>query len=461
MKHILLFSGLLISTWLPAQNVPSMAPAAVQENQATTVTATVGHSETTLENCCRLARRNYPQIKEQRMIEDAARLDVSNARLAWAPGLNISGKATWQNVVVEMPFDIPGLEFDLPHDQYTLSAELNQPLWDGGAARSQIRLARAGADVDRSQLDVTLHALDERVENLYLGILLLERQMKQNQTLQESLKRNRREAEVRLSNGLALQSEIDLIDVNLLDCEQQADEIEADRQTRIRLLSRMTGRELGKEDFVEPDLSALRKPDTRVSDSLLLAQRPEMTWYDAQLRRNDAQRSNLNTALSPRLSLSLQGGVGRPGLNMLKNEFEPFFVAGLKMQWNIGALYTRRNDIGKIRTQRERVETERETFLFNTRLDVMDQNNAIDKLQKMLEKDRKIIRLRASVRAAAEEQYKKGVIKMTELMDRIDEEHNARVSESLHQIQLLMAVYKLRHIMGTDYTMTTDRNENN
>lgn len=456
MKHMLLLYSLLISAWLPAQNITDTDRTNRPENHDATISEAADHTATTLENCCMLARRNYPQIKEHKMIEDAARLDITNARLAWAPGLNISGKATWQNVVVEMPFDIPGFEFDLPHDQYTLSAELNQPLWDGGAARSQIRLARAGADVDRSQLDVTLRALDERVENLYLGILLLERQMRQNRTLQESLKRNRREAEVRLSNGLALQSEIDLIDVNLLDCEQQADEIEADRQTRIRLLSRMTGRELNEKDIVEPELKALQKTADGVSDSILLAQRPEMTWYDAQLRRNEAQRSNLNTALSPRLSLSLQGGIGRPGLNMLKNEFEPFFVAGLKMQWNIGALYTRRNDIGKIRTQRERVETEKETFLFNTRLDVMDQNNAIDKLQKMLEKDRKIISLRASVRASAEEQYKKGVIKMTELMDRIDEEHNARVSESLHYIQLLMAIYKLRHILGTDYTATNN-----
>ena len=153
MKHMLLLYSLLISAWLPAQNITNTDRTNRPENRDATISEDAGPTATTLENCCMLARRNYPQIKEHKMIEDAARLDITNARLAWAPGLNISGKATWQNVVVEMPFDIPGFEFDLPHDQYTLSAELNQPLWDGGAARSQMRLARAGADVDRSQLD--------------------------------------------------------------------------------------------------------------------------------------------------------------------------------------------------------------------------------------------------------------------------------------------------------------------
>lgn len=98
--------------------------------------------------------------------------------------------------------------------------------------------------------------------------------------------------------------------------------------------------------------------------------------------------------------------------------------------------------------QQENIEYERETFLLNTSLDVTEQMNSIRKIKDALGKDSEIIRLRERIRQAGEEQYRSGVIKMIDLMTMIDDEHNARVNESLHQVQLMKAVRKLKNIVG-------------
>ena len=156
----------------------------------------------------------------------------------------------------------------------------------------------------------------------------------------------------------------------------------------------------------------------------------------------------LNSKISPRFTLSLQGGVGRPGLNILKNSFQPYWTAGVRMSWDIGALYTRKDEKRKLDAQIRKIESDRETFLFNTDLDAAQMRSSVDKARALLERDRKIIALRESIRSAGEEQYRNGVITMTDLMSRIDDEYNARVAESIHRIQLLMAIYDLRNCMG-------------
>lgn len=400
----------------------------------------VASAQLTLDECVDLARENYPQIQEQSLIDEAEKYDVGNVNLQWVPQLNITGKASYQSDVVEMPFDIPGFEFDLPHDQYSLVGELTQSIWDGGSSSSQKRLIKANAEVQRKQLDVSLYALRSRVENVYLGILLIDKQLEQNRLLEESLLRNQKEVKALMESGMAYQSDFDMVEVNLLNCRQKAVELNANRMAYVTMLGKLTGKDMSQATFLEPN--------SEINLDSIKIQRPELALYDAQLQQNQAQRQSLQSNISPKFNLSLQGGIGRPGLNMLKNEFAPYYVAGIRMQWNFGALYTRQNDIHKIATEKRNVEVARETFVFNTMLDIIEQVNNIKKAQQILEQDKEIVRLRASIRTSGEEQYANGVIKMTELMDMIDDEHDARLAEAVHEIQLWMAVCQLKDSMG-------------
>lgn len=404
----------------------------------------VASAQTTLDECIGLAYDNYPQIKEMSLIEMTKGIDLKTAAYAWLPHLNVSGKATWQSEVVEMPIEISGMDIRIPHDQYGLTAEFTQQIWDGGTSHSQRELAEAGAEVKKTQLETNLWAIRSRIQNIYLGIILIDKQMRLNDLLRENLERNSEEVGSLINGGVALPTDLDLVSVNILSCLQQRASLEADRRSYVKLLGLMTGRDMTGVELAIPQ-EALDFQDDGVRD---FATRPEMSLYSAQLKQNDVQLRQLNTLISPKLNLSLQGGYGRPGMNMLSGDFSAYFVAGLKLQWNIGALYTRGIDKRKFKADAQKIDLTRETFLLNSSVEAEQKNNAIEKARDVLDRDSEIIALRQRIREAGENQYREGTIKMNDYLSMLDEEYKAKANESMHEVQLMMAVYDMKNTLG-------------
>ena len=404
----------------------------------------VAGAQTTLDECIGLAYDNYPQIKEMSLIEMTRGIDLKTAAYDWLPHLNVSGKATWQSEVVEMPIEIPGMDIRIPHDQYGLTAEFTQQIWDGGTSHSQRELAEAGAEVKKTQLETDLWAIRSRIQNIYLGIILIDKQMRLNDLLRENLERNSEEVGSLINGGVALPTDLDQVSVNILSCLQQRASLEADRRSYVKLLGLMTGRDMTGVELAIPQ-EALDFQDDGVRD---FATRPEMSLYSAQLKQNDVQLRQLNTLISPKLNLSLQGGYGRPGMNMLSGDFSAYFVAGLKLQWDIGALYTRGMDKRKLKADAQKIDLTRETFLLNSSVEAEQKNNAIEKARDVLDRDSEIIALRQRIREAGENQYREGTIKMNDYLSMLDEEYKAKANESMHEVQLMMAVYDMKNTLG-------------
>ena len=402
------------------------------------------HAQTTLDECIVWAYDNYPQIKEMSLIEMTKGIDLKNAAYAWLPHLNISGKATWQSEVVEMPMDIPGMDINIPHDQYGLTAEFTQQIWDGGSSRSQKELAEAGAEVKKTQLETNLWSIRSRVQNVFLGIILIDKQLELNRLLRESLERSSEEVKSRMEAGVALPSDLDQVSVNILSCLQQRASLDADRKSYVKILGLLTGRDLTDVELAVPQ-DAVNYVDDGARD---FETRPEMAFYAAQLKQNEFQRRQLNTLISPKLNLSLQGGYGRPGMNMLSGDFSGYFVAGLKLQWNIGALYTRGLDKRKVNADAQKIDLTRKSFILNSSVEAEQKNNAILKARDVLEKDSEIIGLRQRIRASGENQYREGTIKMNDYLSMLDEEYKAKANESMHEVQLMMAVYDMKNTIG-------------
>lgn len=402
------------------------------------------HAQTTLDECIVWAYDNYPQIKELSLIEMTKGIDLKNAAYAWLPHLNISGKATWQSEVVEMPMDIPGMDINIPHDQYGLTAEFTQQIWDGGTSRSQKELAEAGAEVKKTQLETNLWSIRSRVQNVFLGIILIDKQLELNRLLRESLERSSEEVKSRMEAGVALPSDLDQVSVNILSCLQQRASLDADRKSYVKILGLLTGRDMTDVELAVPQ-DAVNYVDDGARD---FETRPEMAFYAAQLKQNEFQRRQLNTLISPKLNLSLQGGYGRPGMNMLSGDFSGYFVAGLKLQWNIGALYTRGLDKRKVNADAQKIDLTRKSFILNSSVEAEQKNNAILKARDVLEKDSEIIGLRQRIRASGENQYREGTIKMNDYLSMLDEEYKAKANESMHEVQLMMAVYDMKNTIG-------------
>lgn len=402
------------------------------------------HAQTTLDECIGWAYDNYPQIKEMSLIEMTKGIELKNAAYAWLPHLNISGKATWQSEVVEMPMDIPGMDINIPHDQYGLTAEFTQQIWDGGTSRSQKELAEAGAEVKKTRLETNLWSIRSRVQNVFLGIILIDKQLELNRLLWESLERSSEEVKSRMEAGVALPSDLDQVSVNILSCLQQRASLDADRKSYVKILGLLTGRDMTDVELAVPQ-DAVNYVDDGARD---FETRPEMAFYAAQLKQNEFQRRQLNTLISPKLNLSLQGGYGRPGMNMLSGDFSGYFVAGLKLQWNIGALYTRGLDKRKVNADAQKIDLTRKSFILNSSVEAEKKNNAILKARDVLEKDSEIIGLRQRIRASGENQYREGTIKMNDYLSMLDEEYKAKANESMHEVQLMMAVYDMKNTIG-------------
>ena len=397
----------------------------------------------TLGECYEWAHANYPQIHRYGLIEQTEQYNLSNAAKGWLPQLSVNAKATYQSDVTKLPFDadklsaiIPGIEIPtLSKDQYQVVAEVNQTIWDGGVIRSARRLTEAQATADREQLNSNLYALNDRVNQLYFGCLLQDELIRQNGLLQKELQLNIDRISAMMENGVANLSDRESMEVELLNARQKAIELKAARSAYGKMLAALIGRPDGGAFVLEVPLL----PEAPSLSPVI--SRPELRALDAQSELLELQNKQLTAGLMPRIGAFFQGGYGRPGLNMLEDSFNPFYIAGVRLSWNMGKLYTLKNDRRKIATNQQAVEIGRETFLFNTRLQLMQQNTEIKKMTDLMKADDEIIRLRSSIKKAAEAKLANGVISVTDLIHEINSEDQARQAAATHRIQQLQSIY--------------------
>ena len=345
--------------------------------------------------------------------------------MGYLPQFALSAKASYQSDVTEIPVKLPGVDLKgLSKDQYQVMLELQQKIWDGGGIRMQKKQTIAEAEVEKEKLNVDMYALNDRVNDLYFGILLLDEQIKQNTLLQDELERNYRQITAYVENGIANQADLDAVKVEQLNTKQKRIDLVSSRAAYLKMLSLLVGEALSPETVLE-------KP---VLQSMVSAV--------SEIRR---QEKALNVRHLPQFGLFVQGAYGNPGLNMLKNEFSPYYIAGVRLSWNFGSLYTLKNDRRVIEKKRQQLDNNRDIFLFNTRLEMTQQDQAIHSLEKQMRDDDEIIRLRTNIRKAAEAKVANGTLTVTEMLRELTNESLARQSKAMHEIQRLMGIYQLKY----------------
>lgn len=404
-----------------------------------TVLKTCAFGQLTLDECHRQAQANYPLVSQYKLVELSESYSLSNAAKGNLPQISLSGKASWQSDVTKLPIQLPGISIKaLPKDQYQLLLEVKQNIWDGGRIHYQKQQVEAISDEARRQLDVNMYALNERVNQVYFGILMLDEQLLQNSLLNEELERNFKNISAYRDNGIANDADVDAVQVEILNARQQRISLEANRTAYLHMLSLLVGKEL-------PQDTTLSKPSFSGQKNTVI-NRPELLWYEAQERKLNVQEQTLQAGYLPQFGLFAQGAYGNPGLNMLKNAFEPYYVVGARMSWNFGSLYTLKNDKRKLNTERQQVASNRDVFLFNTRMQLAEQDGLITALQKQMQADDEIVRLRVNIRKAAEAKVANGTLTVTEMLRELTNESLARQNKALHEIQLLMDIYQQKHL---------------
>lgn len=404
--------------------------------------ALVGQAQITIEECYRKAQENYPLIKQYDLIEKTKEYNLANASRGYLPQVMLSAKATYQSDVTKMPFDLAQLGMQgikiptLSKDQYGVTLEINQTIWDGGEISSQRAIARTGSAVEEKKVEVNIYSINDRVNRIYFGILLTDARIEQNRLLKKELQRNYDRVYSCMLGGIANPSDLDAVRVDQLKAEQNEAALLCTKQAYVEMLSQLIGEEIdATAEFVKP---SIMRPSTDAIN------RPELELYDMQVKNFEAENRRVSSALYPRFGLFITGGYGRPGLDMLKNEFSPYYLAGVRMSWNIGSFYTEKNRRRVIRNNIQSVEAQRETFLFNTRLDIAMKDKSIEKYVEQLKYDDEIIRLKTSIREASEKKMENGTLSGTDLMRDVNAEQMAIQDKILHEMELLSAIYDLK-----------------
>jgi len=398
----------------------------------------------TLDRCYLLARENYPLIKQYDLIEQSKGYNLATAAKGYLPQLSLNAKASWQSDVTEFPdafmtiinkMGIDGISFP-NKDQYRIVLELYQTLWDGGMISSRQKLVKAQSEIEKQGVEVNLYALNNQINQLYFGILLLDEQLVQNDLFQKELQRNYDRISSYADNGLANQSDLNKIRVEILSRRQAATEMKNSREAFLMMLSLFIGENLG-------DNTILEKPTATVSIPEEIT-RPELKLFDAQLQQFNIQKSGILAKGMPNVGLFAQGAYADPALNMFNSGFQPYFIGGITLSWNFGRLYSYTNECNNVEVGKKNIEIQRETFLFNLNQKIVKSNADIEKIRDLIENDDEIILLREQIKAVSEAKVENGTMSINDYLQDIVLADMAKQNKSLHEMQLLLTLYQLK-----------------
>jgi len=396
-----------------------------------------------------MARDHYPEIAQYDLINQSEEFNVKSASRNWIPQIALSGQASWQNNVVTFPEslnemikamggqEMPGMA----KDQYRVALDVNQMIWDGGVSKNNRNIAKAQANEERLTNDTNIYALEERVNDIFFGILLLDENYKTAVTGLNLLEANLAKLTSMYNNGAVLKSDVDLMQVEIITMKQRMEQNRASREYFKKMLELFIGDKV--EDLVKPGELIVTSLENK---------RPELGLMDAKIATLEAQKGLLKTSLTPKFSLFAQGFYGNPGLDMFKamesRDWTWNAVLGVRIQWNVSSLFTYSNDRKRIDNRSDMISLQKKVFEFNSNLRITQQNGEIQRMRKSLDSDREIVNLRGDIRKTAESQFEHGTIDTATLLERIADETTASNLFNIHEIELLKTEYELRHTVN-------------
>ena len=403
----------------------------------------------TLEECQRAAEQNYPLIRQYGLIEKTTSLNVANIQKGWLPQVSASAQATLQSDVPAFPDEFQklyqqmGITMEgLERDQYRVGIDVHQTVYDGGNIKSQKEIARRQGELQSRQNEVTMYNVRRRVNEMYFSLLLIDEQIQLNADLQTVLEGNEKKLAAMLKGGTASESDWQNVKAERLNVVQQMTGLQSQRTALVRMLS----------TFCAMEVNRLVKPEIPENTGSTVNLRPELKTIDAQLRLADAKEKALDATLMPRLGVFAQGYYGYPGYNMFEDmtgrKLSWNGIIGARLTWNIGALYSRKNDKAKLQAERETAEANRERFLLDNKMEQIQQNENISRYRQLMTDDEEIISLRSSIRKAAESKLAHGIIDVNDLVREINSENKARVEQCIHEIEMLKEIYNLKITTG-------------
>ncbi len=397
-----------------------------------------GQSDTlTLYDCYRQADETYPLARQSDMLVKSNELKIKNLNKNYLPQLNLNGSASLQSDVTELKLNLPAqfsfIKFpEISKDMYKVTVDVNQSIYDGNVTGYQKKLESYNLQSDQKSLQVELYQLKNQINQAYFSILMLQENEKLLKNNKNQLESKLKEVQSAVSNGAMLASNEDALKAELMNIDQQLIETSNDRITAFQTLSELISSPIGEN-------SKLVLPHVQISSKSFEDNRPELQLYNIQQLKTSVMKNMVNTRWNPKFSAFGQAGYGRPGLNMLSNDFTPWWLFGARLTWNIWNWNQNKNEKKIYDIQNDIIGTQKETFEKNLRIEAENGLTEIEKLEELLLKDEEIIELRTRITHSASSQLDNGVITSSDYIARLNEETMVELTLELHRIQLVKA----------------------
>jgi outer membrane protein TolC len=394
-----------------------------------------GQKTITLKMCYDSAVSKYPLSRQFELLSTSNELKLKNIGKNYLPALMLNGQAHYQSDVTKIPVsDIP-IPIDFPildNDWYKISLDVSQTVYDGGTTSHLKDVEDVNLKIDKENIEIQLYALKERVTQIYFNILLLREGEKTLLLLKDNLTSKLSEVESGVANGAILASNADIIKAEIIDIEQKISETEIGTMALLESLNELTGFNLITE-------TTLVVPNPEININTFKNNRLEYSLMTLQQTRLTAMKESVATKRMPHLSAFGQAGYGRPGYDMLNDQFDDFYMVGLRLNWNIWDWNHTRNEKKILDIQNDIVSTNKEAFNKNLRVELQSKIAEVRKYEEMIKRDNEIIKLRNKIVKAYSSQLDNGVITSTEYLTQVNEEAKATLNLKTHKIQLINA----------------------
>ncbi|MCB9305199.1 MAG: TolC family protein [Lewinellaceae bacterium] len=432
------FSSLALIPWLLAVAGRSLSPFSGATPD------TPPQDTLTVAQCREQALQNSPLQQKKLYAESVAALQIRDIKANSLPRINIGGQASWQSDVFGFPGDSPLFQVpEVPKDQYKLTLDVSQRIWDGGSDRFIRRQRELENELAAAQTDVDAFRLREVVTDLYFKALLLQESEAVLQNAQTDLERRLKQAEAAVAEGAALRTSADQVRIQMLKNEQQIAAAHADRQALLEVLAKWINRPQVDFALTTPDWeNAPLHPETR----------PEFRLFDLQRRMYTLQQDRLQLSLQPRIEAFGQAGFGRPNpFNFFETGLEPFAIVGLRVSWTPIDWGRRSREAQVLELQSRSVTAQRDYFLQSLEAGTIREFWDLNvKYKEQIGQDDAIITLQEDIVRRAEAQVKNGVMTDTDYLAQLNLLTQSRLTRKTHEIQAAQAREMLVAKLGSD-----------
>jgi outer membrane protein TolC len=401
--------------------------------------SSIAQQSITLEECYRLVAENYPVAKQLELFEAQNKLDSEVISTSKLPQLSLDAQATYQSDVIEVPIPSANIE-PLNNDQYRATVSVNQLIYNGGLVNAFLDMKSAQLKTKQKQVEVNLYELKQKINQLYFSILLSQESELLLNAKKTQLNTKLTEVKSGIEYGVILPSSDKVLEAELLKIEQQVQELQSNKIALIETLSSLIKRTLNTStQFQKPLL------ETKFKANL---SRPELELFQFKKEEIETSESLISKKNAPKLLGFATGGYGNPGLNLLDNSFQTFYVVGIKLNWNVFDWNSNKKQRQSLAINKDIVDTETETFKLTTNIELNKQEKEINKMKAFIVSDLNIINLRKEVLETADSQLKNGVITSSTYIMELTNLYEDENTLARHKIQLQLAKANYNIIQG-------------